>query len=115
MPFEVFPKYGGKMNAPDDDSQPLVTIGIRGHLYLNESAYALLGRAEYVELLFDVDRGLMGLRPTSRRKGYRFNGTKSTATLSALLFCRRFSIPLNNRRVVGAWLEGDVLCFQVTA
>lgn len=59
MGFEVFQKSSAPLAKV-----PQVTIQQRGLISLNRSAYAAIGNPEAVELLFDADRKIVGLRPT---------------------------------------------------
>lgn len=59
MSFEVFKKSSAPM-----PSVPSVTIQKRGLISLNRAAYALIEEPEAVELLWDAQNRLIGLRPT---------------------------------------------------
>ncbi|WP_454853910.1 hypothetical protein [Promicromonospora soli] len=57
MGFEVFEKTSAPLAKV-----PTVTIQTRGLISLNRSAHALLDKAEAVELLWDAERKMVGLR-----------------------------------------------------
>lgn len=57
MPFETFKRQRLK---PGTD--PLITIQKKGVLSLNRAAYSALGDPEAVELLYDQEANLVGLR-----------------------------------------------------
>jgi len=58
MAFEVF----DKRNAPLAKS-PSITIQKRGIFSINKAAHKLIGEAETVELLYDRENQVIGLRP----------------------------------------------------
>ncbi len=58
MPFEVFTRRLAPLGKT-----PTFTIQKRGTLSLNRSAYALLGEPAAVELLYDRDEHVVGMRP----------------------------------------------------
>ncbi len=58
MSFEVFTRRLAPLGKT-----PSFTIQKRGTLSLNRSAYALLGEPEAVELLYDRDNSVVGMRP----------------------------------------------------
>lgn len=59
MAFEVFKKSSAPVSTV-----PSVTIQKRGLISLNRAAYELIGSPEAVELLWDFDRRVIGLRAT---------------------------------------------------
>lgn len=59
MPFEVFQKSSAPLARV-----PSVTIQKRGLISMNRSAHALIGSPDAVELLYDPERKLIGLRPS---------------------------------------------------
>src|SRR5690242_18790924 len=60
MPFEVFQK-----NSAPIPTVPAATIQKRGLISLNRAAYDLLDRPQAVELLWDAERRVIGLRPAA--------------------------------------------------
>ena len=60
MAFEVFEK-----NSAPRSNVPTATIQKRGLISLNHAAYEMVGSPEAVELLWDADRRVIGLRPAS--------------------------------------------------
>lgn len=63
MSFEVFERPG---RAPDE---PVLSLRPSGNLHLNPAARDLLGGAVRVELLFDRERRVVGVRPSQRAEG----------------------------------------------
>lgn len=59
MPFEVFEKSSAPLARV-----PSVTIQKRGIISINRAAHTLIGSPEAVELLWDGERKLIGLRPS---------------------------------------------------
>lgn len=59
MGFEVFRKTSAPLGKV-----PSVTIQKRGLISMNRAAHALIDETEHVELLFDAERQVIGLRPT---------------------------------------------------
>ena len=57
MPFEIY-----KRQRAPASIEPAVTIQKRGTFSLNSAAYAVLGSPKAVELLYDRERELIGLR-----------------------------------------------------
>ncbi len=57
MPFETFKRQRAPVTG-----DPCVTIQKRGTLSINVPAYKALGQPEAIELLYDRERDLMGLR-----------------------------------------------------
>lgn len=60
MGFEVYQK--GSAPLP---TVPTVTVQKRGLISLNRAAHGLIGDAEAVELLWDPERRVIGLRPAT--------------------------------------------------
>lgn len=63
MGFEVF--QGQRVRVTDE---PTITIQKRGNISLNLPAYEALDSPEYVELLYDRERRLIGIRKTADAK-----------------------------------------------
>jgi len=60
MGFEVFTKKMAPLGK-----QPSVTIQKRGLISINRSAHALMGEPVAVELLYDREQRIVGLRPAT--------------------------------------------------
>jgi hypothetical protein len=67
MAFEVF----NKKLAPLSKG-PSVTIQKRGLMSINRAAYALLGEPQAVELLFDRESKMIGLRPIEETAAHAY-------------------------------------------
>lgn len=112
MAFEVF----DKRNAPLAKS-PSVTIQRRGIFSINKAAHKLIDEAETVELLFDKEKQIIGLRPAdvsphayAIRKSARESGQ---AVLSATAFTQYYEIDTSVSRRWEPTLVGGVLCIDL--
>jgi hypothetical protein len=114
MPFEVFTR---RMVA--QAGQPAVTIQKRGKaMTLNEAAFHALGRPEAVELLFDREARILGIRAvspdaeTAQPVSHYARGT--THAIAAKAFTDYYGIPTEvSRRRPGEMADG-VLCVDLT-
>jgi hypothetical protein len=101
-------------------AQPLVTIQKRGAISLNRSAFAALGSPDAVELLFDRDASLVGLRPIDARaeNAYQVRPASGTASgpwvVSAMAFTKFYEIDTTQTRRWTAYLQDGVLCADLT-
>src|SRR6266404_7535387 len=82
-------------------NEPRVTLGQKGTFYLNGIAYQALGEPVAVEMLYDGNRRIIGLKPTNPAKRNAFvikahgkNGNYKR--ISAAAFCTHFRIRLQN-------------------
>ena len=116
MGFEVF----NKASASKGKVAPTVTIQRRGMFSISREAYALVGEPPAVELLWDPDRRIIGIRATDQSNANahlvhaqspkRDNGP---LIVTATKFARHYGIPTDEpcRRVVQ--LEDDILCIDL--
>ena len=97
--------------------QPTVSIQKSGAVTWNQSAHDAMGRPELVEILFDQDRSMLGLRPAERSEGsfrVRRLGPQNTWITSARGALRRIGLlPENAFRQV-AKQEDSVLAIDVS-
>lgn len=110
MPFEVFDK------RRNSRSRALtVTIQRRGIFSISEAAYHELGEPAHVELLFDRDEQLVGLRPVSdavahayavRRQSGKSGGP---AIVAGQAFTQYFEIDTSESRRRDAKVEDGML------
>jgi hypothetical protein len=105
---------------------PTFTIQVRGTLSLNGSAFQALGSPTHVELLYDEDERVIGLRPceseTIRSYPIRPQGTNSQHTylVAGKAFLQFFGIPFDTPlryrpEVVDGILVVDLKSEAVTA
>ncbi len=94
--------YDGQPNlAAGHRNEPRITLSPRGAIFLNTLAWSALGNAKHVELLYDPELKLIGLKPTdpAKRNAFRLmpHG-KNHKRIPAAPFCRHFGIKI--RRTV---------------
>lgn len=101
--------------------EPFVTIQKRGTISLNRSAFAALGAPDAVELLYDRQRGIVGLRAIDPRaeNAYQVRRTSSSASgpwvISAMAFTKFYDIDTSCSRRWVAFLDDGVLCADLSA
>jgi hypothetical protein len=108
--FEVFPRHNRRAAAT-----PTVTLTRRRRLSLNAAAFAALGAPEAVQLMWDRDRGVVGLRTASPADGdaYQVNTTNLIISASAFLDWVGLETPDPLALRWDAFLENGVLCIRV--
>ena len=110
--FEVFTKR----SAPRTEL-PQATLRRKGILAVNEAAYALLGAPHAVELLYDREAGVVGLRGVHPSLPHAYpvrRGGKSRSYRVAFAgFARHYGIPMDATRTYPAEKRGDVLAVRL--
>lgn len=107
--FEVFTYK----NARRLDDGPALTIGQRGTITLNRSAYEALGKPAEVDLLFDPEARIVGIRPSKGEFGYKVRRTRSTgqpASIGGRAYTQHYEIPTQPARRYPAQVDDGVLC-----
>ena len=111
MPFERFDK-----RSVASTTSPFVTLQKRGPFGLNRSAYEVLGRPEAVELLYDRDEHIIGLKPVSPTEPYAFpvrpQGSReriSNFLVAGQSFTKHYGIDTSVARRYAAEMQGDIL------
>ncbi|WP_073392469.1 hypothetical protein [Jatrophihabitans endophyticus] len=95
---------------------PQVTIQKRGTITLNAAAYAALHEPQAVELLFDRDDLVLGLRPCEPRLGHGVFVRPATRSpngpyvVSAMAFLKYYGIDTTVARKFRAEVRWPVLC-----
>ncbi len=89
--------FEGRQHRTLARREPRVTLGHKGTFYLNGIAYELLGSPAAVEMLFDGNRRIIGMRPIDPRKRNAFSVKHhgkggSYKRISAAAFCRHFRL-----------------------
>ncbi|MDQ2959078.1 MAG: hypothetical protein M3Y42_19245 [Actinomycetota bacterium] len=98
---------------------PLVTIQKRGTISLNKSAYAALGEPEAVELLYDRDERVIGLRPAEPTLEHAYPVRSATGkgagpfVISAIAFTKFYDIDTGESLRWQAQLIENVLCIDL--
>ena len=101
--------------------EPWATIQKRGTISLNRSAYVMLGSPGPVELLYDAESQIVGLRacnPRDREAVHFRSPTGKDAgpfLLSAMAYLRFYGIAVLESRRWPAYLEDGVLCVDLRA
>lgn len=101
--------------------QPALTIQKRGTISLTTSAYAAMGSPCAVELLFDRELSVVGLRPVEPtcRHAYPVRSVSGNGAgpfvVSALAFLKYFGLSREISTRWDAYLDGDVLCADIGA
>jgi hypothetical protein len=113
-PFEVF----SKRLVPLKKS-PMVTVAKRGTISLNKSAFSALGSPAEVELLYDRDERMIGLRPagpgTEHAYPVRMASGKANGpyVISAIAFTKFYDIAVGRSLRWPARLVEGVLCVDL--
>ncbi|MGI8761390.1 MAG: hypothetical protein ACR2LF_08895 [Jatrophihabitantaceae bacterium] len=100
-------------------SQPQVTIQKRGAISLNKSAYVALDTPDAVELLYDRDKHIVGIRPVDARAGHAYPLRPSTRSasgpyvISAMAFTKFYDIDTSVTLRWFAYVEDGVLCVDL--
>lgn len=98
---------------------PSLTIQRRGTISLNESAYQALGSPVSVELLFNPEEQVVGLRSVAPGSENAYPVRSANASgggpflVSAVSFLRHFDISQNQSFRWSAFLDGEVLCADI--
>jgi hypothetical protein len=107
--FEVF-----KRERVPSSTDPTVTIQKTGRLSLNKAAFVQLGHPKFVELLYDRDQRLIGLRKVSKsiHHGYPVRPVSAKATswvISGKAFLDFYDITMDATRRSIAQIQGQML------
>jgi len=94
-----------------------VTIGPSG-LHLNKAAVDLLDRPAAVELLYDRERRIVGVRATADREdlsAFKLSITRDGggAKVAAHSFTNHYGVDTTHARRWPAYLDGGVLCVDL--
>lgn len=109
--FETFEKGASKPVA-----WPEVTILRKGSLHMNAAARELLGNPDFVELLFDRERQIVGLAasvPSSPNSYKLSSGRDVVWTVSLVSFLKFYDIEVRESRKRIPTLDGAVLCINL--
>lgn len=113
MPFEVFTPEVVAESGP-----AYVSIQKQGIIAFNRAAFASLGEPKAVELLYDHERSLVGLRAADETASHtlrvRTSSAGGTYVVSAARFVRHYGIPNEVGRRWRARTEGDVVFIDIT-
>lgn len=110
MGFEVFDKRHAPLRGT-----PSVTVQKRGIVSINGPAHKLIDGAQVVELLFDRDRRVMGIRPAKPSpRAYELREPSRTGQtiLSATSFVDAYGIDTTVSRRYEPFVEDGMLCIN---
>lgn len=114
--FQVF-----KRSMLPQRREPAVTLQKRGTISMNRAAFTAIGSPGAVELLFDRDARIVGMRQVDAHSLDAHFVRPSTAAptgpyiVSAMAFFNVYSIDLDESRRWPAYLEDDVLCIDLNS
>jgi len=113
MAFETFKRQRAPITG-----DPAVTIQKRGTLSLNVPAYKALGSPEAVELLYDRDQNLMGLRKVDPATDHAYivrplGKGGSNWLISGKAFTTYYGISIGVARRWLGRMEDDLLVFDL--
>ena len=100
-------------------SEPHVTIQRRGAMSMNRSAFIAIGSPDAVELLYDREARVIGLRPVRATADHAYQVRRSTRAdsgpwvISAMAFMHYYDIDIAKTRRWCAYLDHDVLCVDL--
>lgn len=116
MGFEVFQKTSAPLTKV-----PSVTLQKTGVLSLNRAAMALIGAPSYVELLWDSERKVMGLRAAAEENPNAYparpqnaKADKGPILVAAATFAQFYEIERESSRRWTPYVEDDVLCIDMS-
>lgn len=115
MAFEVFDKRQSPLAKA-----PTITIQRRGLMSMNRAAFNLIGAPSTVELLYDRDAHVVGIRPASEDVPHaysvRFQGDKETGpvVIAGTAFCQFYDIDTETSRRWTPSVSGGILCIDLT-
>lgn len=102
-------------------NEPHVTIHKRGTIALNRSAFASLDSPDAVELLYDRERNIMGLRPIDPKANNSYYVRRSSPSasgpwlISAMAFTKFYDIDTSVSLRWAPYLDAGVLCVNLSA
>lgn len=115
MGFEVFQKSSAPVSKV-----PTVTLQRRGLFSLNRAAHALIDSPEFVELLWDAERRVVGLRAADANNPNAYPARPQSAEtgkgpvlVAGNVFTRHYQIPTDESRRRVVTVEDGVLCIDL--
>lgn len=112
MGFEVFDKRLAPLAKA-----PSITIQKRGIFSINKAAHKLIGEPESVELLYDKNEKIIGMRASTEPHAYTIRPQSARETgqviLSATAFTQYFDIDTTESRRYKPYADGDILCIDL--
>lgn len=102
-------------------ADPQLTVQKRGAISLNRSAFAALGFPDSIELLYDREQRVVGLRPVDPKADNAYavrrasTSTSGPWVISAMAFTKYYDIDTTRTLRWPAYLDNDVLCADLSA
>jgi hypothetical protein len=100
---------------------PAVTVQKGGLIALNRAAYALIGDPEAVELLWDADRKVIGLRPSELTNPNAYparpqsaNSTKGPVMVAGRKYTQFIGMDTSRALRWIPTIEGEILCIDIS-
>jgi hypothetical protein len=116
MAFEVFKKSSAPV-----PSVPSVTIQKRGLISLNRAAYELIHTPEAVELLWDAERRVIGMRPATLEnpdaypaRPQNLKSNRGPILVAGNLFTRYIGLDTSLAKRWVPHVEDDILIIDLT-
>ena len=108
--FEVYQRQHGRSLGRG----LLISLAPNGIIRFSESALAALGNPQYVALMFDRSRLVIGIRNLERGENDGFQVNRAilgrTCYISAKAFVTYYSLDYGRTRRLPAFMQGRVLC-----
>ena len=111
MAFEVFDKRKSALG-----NSPTATLQKKGILSLNASAHALIDSVDSVELLYDSDKKVIALRPSTEKHAYAFrkaNLNTGQVSVSLTAFTEFYNIDTSVSLRLNPEKDGDMLLLDL--
>ncbi len=115
MGFEVFQKTSAPLGK-----SPSVTLQKTGILSFNRSAMALIGTPGFVELLWDPERSVVGVRGCEESnpnayiaRAQNLKEDKGPILVAASTFASFYKLDTSVSRRWAPYLEDDILCINL--
>jgi hypothetical protein len=112
VPFEIFDR-----RTAATQGVPHVSIQKNGVIRLDRSAYVALDEPEGVELLFDREREIVGIRAADPAADHAYvvreHSRGSSFLISGKSFAAHYDIDTDQSRRWVAWKDGDILCISL--
>lgn len=116
MPFVVYQKGSAPVATV-----PVVTVQKKGLIALNRAAYAMIGDPEAVELLWDEDRKIIGLRPSELTNPNAYparpqsaNSTKGPILVAGTKFTQFIGMDTSRAMRWIPTIEDEILCIDIS-
>lgn len=111
MAFEVFDKRKSALGKA-----PSATLQRKGLLSLNAPAHQLINSAESVELLYDREKRIIALKPSTEAHAYAFrvaNKNTGQVVVSLTAFTEHYGIDTSTSQKLNPRKEGDMLLLDL--